>query len=72
MFKRADGIVDFDKSICIGCKACMAACPYDAIFINPDDHSAEKCNFCAHRIDMQLEPRVRRCLSRRRQFSSAT
>jgi formate-dependent nitrite reductase membrane component NrfD len=34
----------------------MAACPYDAIFINPDDHSAEKCNFCAHRIDMQLEP----------------
>ena len=56
MFKRADGIVDFDKSICIGCKACMAACPYDAIFINPEDHSAEKCNFCAHRIDMGLEP----------------
>lgn len=56
MFKRPDGIVDFDKSICIGCKACMAACPYDAIFINPEDHSAEKCNFCAHRIDMGLEP----------------
>lgn len=34
----------------------MAACPYDAIFINPEDHSAEKCNFCAHRIDMGLEP----------------
>jgi len=56
MFKRPDGIVDFDKSICIGCKACMAACPYDAIFINPEDHSAEKCNFCAHRIDVGLEP----------------
>jgi Fe-S-cluster-containing dehydrogenase component/formate-dependent nitrite reductase membrane component NrfD len=56
MFKRVDGIVDFDKSICIGCKACMAACPYDAIFINPEDHSAEKCNFCAHRIDIGLEP----------------
>jgi Fe-S-cluster-containing dehydrogenase component/formate-dependent nitrite reductase membrane component NrfD len=56
MFKRPDGIVDFDKTICIGCKACMAACPYDAIFINPEDHSAEKCNFCAHRIDMGLEP----------------
>jgi Fe-S-cluster-containing dehydrogenase component len=56
MFKREDGIVDFDKSICIGCKACMAACPYDAIFINPEDHSAEKCNFCAHRIDVGLEP----------------
>jgi Fe-S-cluster-containing dehydrogenase component/formate-dependent nitrite reductase membrane component NrfD len=56
MFKRRDGIVDFAKSVCIGCKACIAACPYDAIFINPEDHSAEKCNFCAHRIDMGLEP----------------
>jgi Fe-S-cluster-containing dehydrogenase component/formate-dependent nitrite reductase membrane component NrfD len=56
MHRRGDGIVDFDKSVCIGCKACIAACPYDAIFINPEDHSAEKCNFCAHRIDMGLEP----------------
>ncbi len=56
MFKRSDGIVDFDKEACIGCKACIAACPYDAIFVNPEDHSAEKCNFCAHRIDMGLEP----------------
>ena len=56
MFTRKDGIVDFNKSICIGCKACIAACPYDAIFINPEDHSAEKCNFCAHRLDIGLEP----------------
>lgn len=56
MYQRDDGIVDFDKSICIGCKACMAACPYDAIFINPDDHTAEKCNLCAHRIVIGLEP----------------
>jgi Fe-S-cluster-containing dehydrogenase component/formate-dependent nitrite reductase membrane component NrfD len=56
MHQRPDGIVDFDKSICIGCKACIAACPYDAIFINPEDKSAEKCNFCAHRLDVGLEP----------------
>jgi Fe-S-cluster-containing dehydrogenase component/formate-dependent nitrite reductase membrane component NrfD len=56
MYSRPDGIVDFDKSVCIGCKACIAACPYDAIFINPEDHSAEKCNFCAHRLDIGLEP----------------
>ena len=56
MYRRSDGIVDFDKSVCIGCKACIAACPYDAIFINPEDRSAEKCNFCAHRLDMGLEP----------------
>ncbi|MCB9917423.1 MAG: polysulfide reductase NrfD [Planctomycetes bacterium] len=56
MHKRPDGIVDFDKSICIGCKACIASCPYDAIFINPYDGNAEKCNFCAHRIDQGMEP----------------
>lgn len=56
MHVRPDGIVDFEKDVCIGCKACIAACPYDAIFINPEDHSAEKCNFCAHRIDVGLEP----------------
>jgi len=56
MFQRPDGIVDFDRDICIGCSACIAACPYDAIYINPEHHSAEKCNFCAHRIDQQLEP----------------
>jgi Fe-S-cluster-containing dehydrogenase component len=56
MYAREDGIVDFDKNVCIGCKACMAACPYDAIFINPEDHCAEKCNFCAHRLEVGLEP----------------
>lgn len=56
MYQRPDGIVDFDKNVCIGCRACIAACPYDAIFINPDDHSAEKCNFCAHRLEVGLEP----------------
>ena len=56
MFRRPDGIVDFDRDICIGCKACIAACPYDAIYIDPESHSAEKCNFCTSRIDVGLEP----------------
>ena len=56
LFKRDDGIVDFDGDRCIGCKACMQACPYDAIYIDADTHTAAKCNFCAHRIDQGLEP----------------
>ena len=56
MFKRADGIVDFDTSRCIGCKACIQACPYDAIYIDPEEHVAEKCNFCSHRVDRGLLP----------------
>ena len=56
LFKREDGIVDFDNDRCIGCKSCMQACPYDAIYIDEDTHTAAKCNFCAHRVDEGLEP----------------
>ncbi len=56
LYKRKDGIVDFDKDRCIGCKSCMQGCPYDAIYIDEDTHTAAKCNFCAHRVDEDLEP----------------
>jgi Fe-S-cluster-containing dehydrogenase component/formate-dependent nitrite reductase membrane component NrfD len=56
MYQRSDGIVDFDRSRCIGCQGCIAACPYDAIYIDPISHSAEKCNLCTHRIDRGLQP----------------
>ncbi|MFM9050509.1 MAG: 4Fe-4S dicluster domain-containing protein [Actinomycetota bacterium] len=56
LFKRDDGIVDFDRDRCIGCKSCMQACPYDAIYIDEETHTAAKCNFCAHRVDQGLEP----------------
>ncbi len=56
LYKRADGVVDFDRDRCIGCKACMNACPYDALYIDPKTHTAAKCNFCAHRLDQGLKP----------------
>lgn len=56
LFTRDDGIVDFDKDSCIGCKSCLQACPYDAIYIDDDTKTAAKCNFCAHRVDSGLEP----------------
>lgn len=56
MHQRADGIVDFDGDACIGCKACLQACPYDAIHIDPATQTAAKCHFCAHRVDVGLEP----------------
>jgi len=34
----------------------MQACPYDALYIDPDTNTAAKCNYCAHRIDIGLEP----------------
>lgn len=56
LFRRPDGIVDFDPSRCIGCKSCMQACPYDALYIDPFTNTAAKCNYCAHRVDMNLLP----------------
>ena len=56
LFKRRDGIVDLHGDSCIGCRACMEACPYDQLFIDPNTHTAEKCNFCANRVENKLLP----------------
>ncbi|MEF8827362.1 MAG: 4Fe-4S dicluster domain-containing protein, partial [Halapricum sp.] len=56
LWEREDGIVDFDPERCIGCKACMQGCPYDAIYIDPNSDTAAKCNYCSHRVDTGREP----------------
>jgi Fe-S-cluster-containing dehydrogenase component/formate-dependent nitrite reductase membrane component NrfD len=56
LWHRPDGIVDFDGARCIGCKSCLQACPYDALYIDPATGTAAKCHYCAHRIEVGLEP----------------
>ncbi|MCH8054822.1 MAG: polysulfide reductase NrfD [Deltaproteobacteria bacterium] len=56
LFRRPDGIVDFDSERCIGCKSCMQACPYDALYIDPNSNTAAKCNFDAPRVELGLKP----------------
>ena len=62
-FKRADGIVLVDKHICIGCRYCVMACPYQArSFVHEvitdqktevprGKGTVESCTLCVHRID---------------------
>lgn len=55
-FQRQDGIVVVDSHWCVGCGYCVQACPYDARFINHDTNTADKCTFCAHRLEAGLLP----------------
>lgn len=48
-------VVLVDHAKCIGCKACLAGCPYDARFVHPDGY-ADKCTFCFHRTSKGLDP----------------
>jgi Fe-S-cluster-containing dehydrogenase component/formate-dependent nitrite reductase membrane component NrfD len=54
--KGANGVVDVDPKACIGCKSCMQGCPYDALYLNEAKGTAEKCHFCAHRVEQGLAP----------------
>jgi tetrathionate reductase subunit B len=54
--REEDGIVVVDEDLCIGCKYCIQACPYDARFINPMTGTADKCDFCLHRVEKGLAP----------------
>lgn len=48
-------VVLVDPELCIGCKACLAACPYDARYIHPEGY-ADKCTFCIHRVEKGQDP----------------
>ena len=56
IFKRDDGIIVTDYSVCTGCRICVDACPYDAITYDENDYVARKCNLCHHRGDQGLIP----------------
>lgn len=55
-YQREDGIVMVDNSRCVACAYCVQACPYDARFINEETLTADKCTFCAHRLEVGLLP----------------
>ena len=50
-YRREDGLVLVREDRCIGCKACMIACPYNARFVHPVTSVVGKCTFCVHRLE---------------------
>jgi len=43
---KKNGIVMMHESLCIGCKACMTACPYNARYYKRETQAVDKCDFC--------------------------
>lgn len=58
--KKANGIVIIDKRKCDGCSHCVAACPFDAITINPLTAKADKCDMC---YELQMQGKTTTCVS---------
>lgn len=55
LFKTPEGAVAFDREKCIGCKLCVAGCPFDVPRYDADGKVA-KCTLCADRIGEGLQP----------------
>lgn len=51
IYRRHDGLVIINPNLCTGCKNCVDACPYGAIYFNEDLNIAQKCTGCAHLLD---------------------
>ncbi len=64
-----DGVVHIDRKICVGCHVCIDACPYGSRFFHPITRTADKCDFCYHRITNGIKPAcVTACTGRARIF----
>ena len=55
-YRNEDGVVLIDKSVCIGCKYCMMACPYGVRNWNKEQRVVEKCTLCQHLTSQGKEP----------------
>lgn len=67
--RQKDGVVLVDPDLCIGCKACMAACPYNARYYDEHKKTVDKCTFCLPRLIKGLEPAcVTTCVGQSRNF----
>jgi tetrathionate reductase subunit B len=67
-YRNEDGIVLVDASKCIGCKACVTACPYHMRYVHPEGF-IDKCTFCEHRVaDGKVPACVETCPSGARAF----
>ncbi|WP_077476435.1 DMSO/selenate family reductase complex B subunit [Rodentibacter ratti] len=56
MHKNADGFVMVNEEICIGCRYCHMACPYDAPQYDAQKGHMTKCDGCYSRVKTGQKP----------------
>ncbi|MBF0343440.1 MAG: 4Fe-4S dicluster domain-containing protein [Nitrospirae bacterium] len=54
--RQADGIVYVDAEACVGCMACIDACPWAIPQCNDDTGKVIKCDYCRDRTGSGLKP----------------
>lgn len=54
--RRPGGQVVINDSVCIGCRTCMDACPFDVPFYDDQSGTAKKCIGCYDRVESGLAP----------------
>lgn len=54
--REEDGIVFVEQDLCVGCKACIMACPWEIPQFNEQSGTVIKCDFCRDRLDEGKKP----------------
>jgi Fe-S-cluster-containing dehydrogenase component len=64
-----DSPVVIDQELCVGCRACVLACPFGVIRMDKFSHTIIKCDQCADRLERgELPACVSACPTRALEF----
>jgi Fe-S-cluster-containing dehydrogenase component len=67
--KDSTGVTLIDSEKCMGCRRCIAACPYNARVYRPEEGIVAACNLCLSLVTSGQEPAcVATCLTKARLF----
>lgn len=70
--RQSDGIVHVIKDLCVGCRACVLACPWKVPQWDEACGKVIKCDGCMDRVDQGQEPAcVAGCTTHALSFASA-